>query len=77
MSADDIFPQGRVVFYEGDDPEGFAKEMAALGIDIEAQPPDDIAAWLNRANWKEIRSFFIPPGRLEEIYNNDRWLLGS
>jgi hypothetical protein len=72
-SYDELFPHGRIVFYEGDDPDRFAAEMAALGIDVRYVPDDGGAT----PDWDRLRSFYIPPGRVEEIYIAGRWALGS
>ena len=89
---DDLRPNGRVVYYEGDDPDGFAAEMLELGIDVHSPCPWE--PWDPTGELKPAGSqfgkpsfdldpfgrtymFFIPPGRVEEIYGSERWLLGS
>src|SRR5262249_48235807 len=72
ITWDDLHPNGRIVFYEGDDPDGFAAEMRTLGIDVRAPIPD---GW--STTWDTARVFFIPPGHVEEIYGSERWKLGS
>jgi hypothetical protein len=75
LTWDDLCPQGRVVFYEGDDPDRFAAEMAALGIDVRADLP---APWRPEYAWyPDGYAFHLPAGRVEEIYGSDRWELGS
>jgi hypothetical protein len=70
---DELFPDGRIVFYEGDDPDRFAFEMRLRGIDVR-KPPANL---VDRVHWDEGRSFYIPPGRMEEIYGSGRWSIGS
>jgi hypothetical protein len=41
MTLDELWPGGELCSYEGDDPDGFAREIAdAYGIDVHATPPD-------------------------------------
>lgn len=75
MSWDQLFPEGRVVFYEGDDPTTFAREMRELyGIDVAAPAP---AGFPYQPTWLEAESFFIPAGLVEAVYGSGRWELGS
>lgn len=74
MSWDEMFPEGRVVFYEGDDPENFEQEMKSIGIDVNYSLENK---WMNPCDWREMRSFYIPSGRVEEIYGSNNWTLGS
>jgi hypothetical protein len=68
-NRDEYFPEGRDVFYEGDDPAGFAVEMRELyGIDVTAS-----GDWSEEDGW----GFEIPAGLVEEIYGSDRWVIGS
>jgi hypothetical protein len=71
---DELFPEGRKVYCEGDAPDEFADEMLShYGIDV------TMAMCLagEVTNWPEHRSFFIPSGLVEEIYGSERWHLGS
>ncbi len=91
---DELRPHGRVVFYEGDDPSGFAAEMLALDIDVTAPIPWDPWAFPDETDSLHVPfsgawggylrdpfgrhfAFYIPVGRVEEIYAPDRWPLGS
>jgi hypothetical protein len=63
----DLFPEGRDIFYEGDDPAGFAAEIRAeFGFDPAADP-----------NWPGDHRFRCPPEHLEAIYGSSRFPLGS
>ena len=35
MKASEIWPEGRTLYYEGDDPVGFIKKMAADGLEAQ------------------------------------------
>ena len=60
---DDLRPDARLVYYEGDDLEGFAAEMLTeFGIDVKKTMS---------------HSFFIPAGLHRAIYYSGRWPLGS
>jgi hypothetical protein len=62
----EIFPEGRTIFYEGDEPEKFAQEiLAEFGFDPSA---DD--------RWAP-HQFHCPPEHLDAIYGSDRWPMGS
>jgi hypothetical protein len=71
------------VFYEGDDPDGFAQEMKdEFGFDV--HHPDEYGRDLwemtvqgdDGDEWL-MRQFFIPPGLVEAVYGSGRWELGS
>lgn len=62
-----LCPNGRNVYYEGTNPTLFAAAMLQIGIDVTESGND----------WTVRRSFFIPAGRVEEIYGSGRWPLGS
>jgi hypothetical protein len=78
----DLCPDGALRYYEGTDPDGFAAEMMALGIDVRAPIPNN-GGWDRPMGWDEsvgneqMRAFWIPAGRVGEIYGSDRWPLGS
>jgi len=75
VNWDDLMPYGRVVFYEGDDPESFAQEVhEEFGIDVTAPAP---ANWEYQPDWEGAGSFFIPPGQVQAVYGSRRWPLGS
>jgi len=65
---DEWFPEGRTVWYEGDNPAGFKGEMTALGVQLDPQRYNEESGWC----------FDIPAGRVGEIYGG-RWgdYLGS
>lgn len=75
----ELFPVGRHVLYEGEDPEGFRQEIRAeFGFD----PGADSSDWgflLGTSEGEEIRSygFHCPAEHLDAIYGSDRFLLGS
>jgi hypothetical protein len=63
----ELFPEGRHIFYEGDDPEGFCAEVRAeFGFDpsVPACRPDGGGFW-------------CPPEHLDAIYGSGRWPMGS
>ena len=63
----DLFPDGRVIFYEGDDPEGFRAQIRTeFGFD----PGDTLS-------WEMSYSFHCPPEYLDAIYGGSRWPMGS
>lgn len=66
----DMFPNGRILFYEGNDPKGFAKEMLTKhGFD----PSKDNTHW----NAEHGYSFLCPAGLIDTVYGNDEYPLGS
>lgn len=57
----EIFPGGRHIFYEGDDPEAFAQEIIEkYGFD----PRERAVGWDNDCGY----CFHCPPEHLDEIY---------
>jgi hypothetical protein len=88
-----LFPKGRTVFYEGDDPEGFRQQiLAEFGFDPAKCP----GVYANNSNWdyKELGEmpvgqktptwdedhgwqFHCPAEHLDAIYGNDRFPMGS
>jgi hypothetical protein len=76
----DMFPAGRHVYYEGDDPEGFRAEIRAefgfdpgdspLWGDLISDGPDDPDAFRSY-------EFDCPAEHLDAIYGSGRWRLGS
>lgn len=67
---DDLFPDGRVVFYEGKDPKGFAAEMKAkFGFDLSENNP----------HWSKYYGYsFHCPGRcINQVYGSSKYPLGS
>lgn len=64
---DELFPNGREVWYEGTDPEGFrAWVRQQFGLELELR--QDVSGY----------RFFCPAGYVEAIYNNKAgWPMGS
>jgi hypothetical protein len=77
----ELFPDGRTIFYEGDDPEEFAGQVKAeFGIDVRELPGHDLltgkpepGTWTEEHGWQ----FHCPAEHLDAIYGSDRFLLGS
>ncbi|MFG1883777.1 hypothetical protein [Micromonospora sp. NPDC049102] len=72
-----LYPQGRHIFYEGDDPAGFAEEVRAeFGFDPTADPH-----WGTRIgsedNGFDSYSFYCPGDLLDSIYGVGRFPMGS
>lgn len=66
----EIYPHGRHVFYEGDDPAGFAKEMLEkFGFD----PSKDNDHWNEESGY----GFFVPGEHINEVYGVAEYPLGS
>jgi hypothetical protein len=58
-----VKPDGRFIFYEGDDSRGFRRQIKAeFGFDPGPQPED---------------GFHCPAEHLDEIYASGRFLMGS
>jgi hypothetical protein len=76
--AEDYWPDGRHIYYEGDEPEAFAATLKdAFGLDVTSDP-----AWGEVIDDSEGDSFvsygFDCPSRLlGDIYYSDRWPIGS
>lgn len=63
-----LFPDGRYIFYEGDDPERFVEQIRnEFGFDPSADPD-----W-NNPDYQ----FLCPAEHLDAIYGNDRFPMGS
>lgn len=75
----ELRPEGRDIFYEGDNPQEFVEEIKAeFGFDPSADegwgvhiPGDD--------SYPSFYSygFHCPPGILDAVYSSDRWPMGS
>ena len=66
----EMFPDGRHVFYEGNKPKEFAKEMKEkFGFD----PSENNIYW----NRKSGYSFHLPGEYINEIYDRSKYPLGS
>lgn len=76
----ELFPNGRTIFYEGDDPEGFCKEIKAeFGFDPRERPGDFTIPGHapSPMTWEQHRAFHCPPEHLDAIYASGRWPMGS
>jgi hypothetical protein len=59
----ELFPEGRFIFYEGDDPKRFRREIKAeFGFDPGPAPEE---------------GFLCPPEHLDAIYGDERFPTGS
>lgn len=64
-----LFPNGRMLFYEGNTPEAFVEEMKSkFGFDPSVDP---------KGSWTRSRMFFCPPEHLDAVYGNATYPLGS
>jgi hypothetical protein len=79
------FPDGRTVFYEGGDPDGFVKTIAAeFGFDP-SRVPGDLTGRYDRLDdpreptWDDEHgwAFHCPAEHLDAIYGSGRFLVGS
>lgn len=66
-----LFPEGRLLFYEGDDPDGFVKEMKEK-FNFDPSADDN---WIPEEEWMD-HCFWCPPELLNKIYNG-QYPLGS
>lgn len=65
----ELFPHGRFIFYEGDEPQKFVEEIRTeFGFD----PSADEQLWRESSH-----QFYCPPGILDAIYGSARWPMGS
>jgi hypothetical protein len=76
--AEDYWPNGRHIFYEGDAPKDFAATIKnEFGLDV-----TDDRGWGQVIEDSEVESFVsysfdCPSGLLGDIYYSDRWPIGS
>jgi hypothetical protein len=71
-----MFPDGRHIFYEGDDPAGFARQVQA---EFNFDPAVD-SSWGRRIGGDggfDSYSFHCPPELLDPIYGDSRFPMGS
>jgi hypothetical protein len=70
----ELFPDGRMIFYEGDDPSGFVEQIRAeFGFD-----PSADERWGDRDEHPINRyRFWCPSEHMDAIYGSDRWPMGS
>lgn len=79
LKQSEYHPEGRHIYYEGDDPQQFVEEIKAeFGFDPSADedwaflvPADD------RAPAFYSYGFHCPAEHLDEVYGSDRWPMGS
>jgi hypothetical protein len=73
----EMFPDGRTIFYEGDDPHGFARTIRQeYGFDPSLD--DGWGVPLDVDGRRHIMfQFFCPPEHLDAIYGSSRFPLGS
>lgn len=68
-----LFPEGRTIYYEGNDPKGFIKEIKAkFGFD----PSKDNSHWGEKHDGWISYSFHCPVEHLDEIYGG-QYPMGS
>lgn len=66
----ELFPRGRIIFYEGDNPKQFAADiLARFGFD----PSKDNPHWNTRCGF----SFDCPAEHLDAIYGTGQYPMGS
>jgi hypothetical protein len=79
------FPDGRTLFFEGDDRDGFIKVIAGeFGFDP-SQAPGDLTGMYDRLDdpreptWDSEHgwAFHCPAEHLDAIYGSDRFPVGS
>ena len=90
--VDDLYPDGRLLWYEGDDPDGFAAEMMTrFGLDVTAPIPDFMRdEFHHNFPWGTVLAdedgseplsfyeFYCPPELLDNIYGDDvPWPIGT
>lgn len=67
----EMYPNGRFVYYEGDDPHHFVREMKnKYGFDPSKN---------NRRHWCEGGSwcFLLPGNCIDDVYDRSKYPLGS
>jgi hypothetical protein len=70
MKWSELYPEGRDIFYEGDNPKEFVEEMKArYGFD----PSRDNSYWNEKCGY----SFHCPASVVDEIYEGRLYPLGS
>jgi hypothetical protein len=74
----ELFPEGREIFYEGDDPVGFVKEIQTeFGFDPGLDP-----RWGKYIDGEDFDPFYsygfiCPAEHLDAIYGSERFPMGS
>jgi hypothetical protein len=73
VKRSDLFPHGRHIFYEGEDPDGFAQQITAeFAFDVTKDP-----RWGDRHPDFISYGFDCPSSLLDAIYGSDRFPMGS
>jgi hypothetical protein len=72
-----LFPEGRDIAYEGDDPAGFASQIRIeFGFDPASDPRWGAHIDTETDSWDSYW-FYCPVEHLDAIYGSDRFLVGS
>lgn len=74
-----LYPEGRHIFYEGDGPAGFARQiLAEFGFSVDDNPGwgEQFAEDDDGPSFTSY-SFHCPPEHLDAIYGGDRFPMGS
>jgi hypothetical protein len=66
-------PNGREIFYEGDDPDGF---VAQIKREFSFDPSQD-EGWNREFDGKPMHMFWCPANLLDDIYDSGRFPMGS
>jgi hypothetical protein len=70
MTWSELFPDGRKIFYEGNEPEAFTEEIKQkFGFD----PSEDNPKW----NREEGFAFWCPGRLMDAIYGDSKYPMGS
>lgn len=70
--AEAMFPNGRVIFYDGDDPEGFRKEMIEK-FNFDPEKSLNPSMWNARCGY----AFYCPGEHYRAVYLDDKYSVGS
>ena len=80
----ELFPNGRHIYYEGDEPQKFVDEIRAeFGFDPSADPDWGTGYWYVPDAGRcpdpfgRTLMFLCPPEHLDAIYGSQRWPMGS
>ena len=70
----DYYPNGRYVFYEGDDPHSFVREMKnKYNFDPSKEGRKNNFRWNDECGW----CFLLPGYCINEVYDRTKYPLGS
>jgi hypothetical protein len=74
----ELFPEGRHIYYEGDDPAGFVRQIQAeFGFSPAADPHWGEEFEGDQGPYLPTYSFHCPPEHLDAIYGNGHFPMGS